>query len=88
MERLKLTQPVERQWIYDESRSEFIKCPNQMNSSYASFLEYLEMIQKMGKGHWRSLKWSEDNPNFMHQEHTWNGTFNDDSQMPSVRTNY
>ncbi|XP_037920056.1 uncharacterized protein LOC119657284 isoform X2 [Hermetia illucens] len=66
MERLNLTEPVERQWVRDKTWSEHFECPNQMYSSYNSFLEYLEMIRNMGKDHWKTLQCHEGTPNLMH----------------------
>lgn len=63
LERLKLTEPLERQWVRDQAWSDNVDCPNQMYTSYKSFLKYLEMIRSMGKDHWRGLEVHEGNPN-------------------------
>lgn len=67
MERLNLTEPVERQWVCDKAWTTPFDSPNQMYSFYASFLAYLEMIRNMGKDHWRTLECHEGNPNSVMQ---------------------
>lgn len=68
MERLKLTEPLERQWVRDKTWSDHFECPNlKMYSSYHSFLDYLDMIRSMGKEHWKRLQLHEGNPNSLIQ---------------------
>lgn len=80
MERLNLTEPVERQWIKDKTWSENFECPNQMYSCYRSFLEYLDMIRKLGTQHWKTLECYEGSPNLVFQGYNFQSTNYDDHQ--------
>lgn len=73
MERLKLVGPLERQWIRDKTWSDRFESPNQMYSSYSSFLDYLDMIRTTGKEHWKGLQLHEGNPNTLVQGCSING---------------
>lgn len=57
LERFKLTEPQQRQWILDESCVYHYrnKCPNAQYITYEIFLQYLEMIRSIGKDHWKRL---------------------------------
>lgn len=58
LERFKLTEQQQRQWIYDESCTYHYKgeCPNATHITYEHFLVYLEMIRSKGKNHWKKLQ--------------------------------
>lgn len=55
MEKLNITEPHERYWILDKKWIQEI-CPNKIYTSYDTFLDYLKMIQALGKNHWKGLK--------------------------------
>lgn len=68
LERLQFVEPLERQWITDPLWIGQFQQSNQMCVSYGSFVKYLAVIREMGVDHWRSLQFSECNPNAVVQE--------------------
>lgn len=68
MERLQFVEPLERQWILDPVWINNFQANKQICFSFSAFTEYLAMIRLMGADHWRSIKFSDRNPNEVHQE--------------------
>lgn len=64
MEQLKLTEPIDRQWICDNiSSANSLHELIPMLNAYNLFLKYLDLIRSMGREHWRSLQFYEGDPN-------------------------
>lgn len=62
LERYQLETPMKRHIIYDKECNyhHYPECPNRFRITYRSFLDYLEMIQTIGKDYWHSLELTKD----------------------------
>uniref|UniRef100_A0A1A9WF16 BTB domain-containing protein n=1 Tax=Glossina brevipalpis TaxID=37001 RepID=A0A1A9WF16_9MUSC len=58
LESFQVLPPMQRQWVFDKECNyhHWLECPNMQIVTYKSFLEYLEMIQAIGKDYWHTLE--------------------------------